>query len=54
MNGSIYLGSPAGESADGGRTWTSRERIKAVTSVSISPNGRFLAVGEVQSPPFLI
>lgn len=26
---------------------SSRERVKAVTSVSISPNGRFLAVGEV-------
>lgn len=30
------------------RAWSSRERIKAVTSVSISPNGRFLAVGEVR------
>lgn len=41
--------SPAGDWADssGSRTWTSRERIKAVTSVAISPNGRFLAVGEV-------
>lgn len=50
QNGSMYLGSLAGESADSGRTWTSRERIKAVTSVSISPNGRFLAVGEVCFP----
>lgn len=35
--------------ADGStsRTWSSRERIKAVTSVAISPNGRFLAIGEV-------
>jgi hypothetical protein len=41
--------SPAGDWIDssGSRTWTSRERIKAVTSVAISPNGRFLAVGEV-------
>lgn len=41
--------SPAGDWVDssGSRTWTSRERIKAVTSVAISPNGRFLAVGEV-------
>ncbi|KAI7968541.1 hypothetical protein EIK77_006560 [Talaromyces pinophilus] len=41
--------SPATDWADssGARTWTSRERIKAVTSVAISPNGRFLAVGEV-------
>ncbi|KAK2758340.1 hypothetical protein FQN54_004188 [Arachnomyces sp. PD_36] len=50
-NGSIYLGSPATESADGGRSWTSRERIKAVTSISISPNGRFLAVGETGYNP---
>lgn len=49
-NSSMYLGSPAGESAESGRTWSSRERIKAVTSVSISPNGRFLAVGEVCNP----
>ncbi|EEP81539.1 predicted protein [Uncinocarpus reesii 1704] len=27
------------------RTWSSRERIKAVTSVALSPNGRFLATG---------
>lgn len=41
--------SPSGEASDSGspRAWSSRERIKAVTSVSISPNGRFLAVGEV-------
>lgn len=42
-------GSPAGDWAGGGgsRTWSSREKIKAVTSVAISPNGRLLAVGEV-------
>ncbi|KAJ6155340.1 hypothetical protein N7470_005906 [Penicillium chermesinum] len=33
------------------RTLSSRERIKAVTSVSISPNGRFLAVGETGYNP---
>ncbi|CAL5869842.1 uncharacterized protein PFLUO_LOCUS4073 [Penicillium psychrofluorescens] len=33
------------------RTWSSRERVKAVTSVSISPNGRFLAVGETGYNP---
>ncbi|KAJ5666369.1 uncharacterized protein N7477_008817 [Penicillium maclennaniae] len=45
--------SPAGEASDGGspRAWSSRERIKAVTSVSISPNGRFLAVGETGYNP---
>jgi hypothetical protein len=31
----------------GSRTWTSRDRIKAATSVSLSPDGKFLAVGEV-------
>lgn len=30
------------------RGWSSRERIKSVTSVAISPNGRFLALGEVR------
>jgi hypothetical protein len=29
------------------RVWSSREKVKAVTSVAISPNGRFLALGEV-------
>lgn len=43
-------GSPSSEVADGSpRAWSSRERIKAVTSVSISPNGRLLAVGEVSA-----
>ena len=48
---SVPNGSPSGEAADNGspRAWSSRERIKAVTSVSISPNGRFLAVGEVST-----
>lgn len=46
-------GSPSSEAADNGspRAWSSRERIKAVTSVSISPNGRFLAVGETGYNP---
>ena len=44
LNVGSYRASP---SADGSDTWSSRERIKAVTSVDISPNGRFLAVGEV-------
>jgi hypothetical protein len=33
------------------KTWTSRERIKAATCLSISKDGRFLAVGEVRSNP---
>ncbi|KAJ5173572.1 uncharacterized protein N7500_001503 [Penicillium coprophilum] len=46
-------GSPSSEIIDSGspRGWSSRERIKAVTSVSISPNGRFLAVGETGYNP---
>ncbi|KAJ5123877.1 uncharacterized protein N7515_007702 [Penicillium bovifimosum] len=46
-------GSPSSESGDPGspRAWSSRERIKAVMSVSISPNGRFLAVGETGYNP---
>lgn len=31
------------------KTWTSRERIKAATCLSISRDGKFLAVGEVRS-----
>ncbi|CAG8062149.1 unnamed protein product [Penicillium olsonii] len=50
---SITNGSPSSEAGDAGspRGWSSRERIKAVTSVSISPNGRFLAVGETGYNP---
>jgi hypothetical protein len=31
------------------KTWTSRERIKAATAVSLSPDGTLLAVGEVRT-----
>jgi hypothetical protein len=34
----------------GQRTWSARERVKAATSVSLSPDGKFLAVGEVCEP----
>ncbi|CAI7622044.1 unnamed protein product [Penicillium bialowiezense] len=49
----IPNGSPSSEAGEAGspRGWSSRERIKAVTSVSISPNGRFLAVGETGYNP---
>ncbi|KAB8254434.1 WD40-repeat-containing domain protein [Aspergillus pseudonomiae] len=49
----ILNGSPANELAESNssRAWSSRERVKAVTSVSISPNGRFLAVGETGYGP---
>lgn len=44
-----HNGSPSSDVAESQspRGWSSRERIKAVTSVSLSPNGRFLAMGEV-------
>jgi hypothetical protein len=44
-----YNGSPSSEvvEAPSPRVWSSRERVKAVTSVAISPNGRLLALGEV-------
>ncbi|KAE8374174.1 quinon protein alcohol dehydrogenase-like superfamily [Aspergillus bertholletiae] len=50
---SILNGTPANELAESNssRAWSSRERVKAVTSVSISPNGRFLAVGETGYGP---
>ncbi|KAK2742811.1 hypothetical protein FQN57_005102 [Myotisia sp. PD_48] len=49
----LYSNSPINEwvETNGSRTWSSRERIKAVTSVSLSPNGRFLAVGETGYNP---
>ncbi|KAL4785182.1 WD40-repeat-containing domain protein [Aspergillus varians] len=51
-NGS-YNGSPSAEMAEAlsPRGWSSRERVKAVTSVAISPNGRFLALGETGYNP---
>ncbi|KAL5051450.1 hypothetical protein BDW71DRAFT_214295 [Aspergillus fruticulosus] len=50
-NGS-YNSSPSTETVDASpRVWSSRERVKAVTSVAISPNGRFLALGETGYNP---
>lgn len=34
-------------SGNGSKTWSARERVKAATCVSFSPDGRWLAVGEV-------
>jgi len=36
-----------GGTEDAGKTWSARERVKAATTVSFSPDGQFLAVGEV-------
>ncbi|KAL4741573.1 quinon protein alcohol dehydrogenase-like superfamily [Aspergillus similis] len=50
-NGS-YNSSPSTETVDASpRVWSSRERVKAVTCVAISPNGRFLALGETGYNP---
>ena len=48
-NGNIFNASPAADSSEGvgSRHWSSKERVKAVKCVSISPNGRLLAFGEV-------
>ncbi|KAL2872745.1 WD40 repeat domain-containing protein [Aspergillus lucknowensis] len=47
------LGSPSSEvvEATSPRVWSSKEKVKAVSSVAISPNGRFLAVGETGYNP---
>lgn len=44
-----FNGSPFAEIIDlhSPYSWSSREKVKAVTSVAISPNGRFLVLGEV-------
>ncbi|RAL17747.1 WD40 repeat domain-containing protein [Aspergillus homomorphus CBS 101889] len=49
----LHSGTPGSELADGHspRAWSSRERVKAVTSVAISPNGGLLAVGETGYGP---
>lgn len=45
------FGSPDCGSSSNSRTWTSRERIKAATCLSLSRDGRFLAVGETGYAP---
>ena len=46
---SVGAGSPIGDWGDSpsSRTWTARERIKTATCVGLSPDGNYLAVGEV-------
>ncbi|KAF8252289.1 WD40 repeat-like protein [Wilcoxina mikolae CBS 423.85] len=50
-----YSPSPAsstfGDDSPGGKTWTARERIKAATCLSFSPDGKWLAVGETGYNP---
>lgn len=43
--------SPDYNDSQASKTWTSRERIKAATCVSLSKDGRFLAVGETGYAP---
>ena len=50
--GATPTASPANDWSDspGGKSWSTRERIKAATCVSFSPDGKLLAVGEVSVP----
>ncbi|OAA41340.1 WD domain containing protein [Metarhizium rileyi] len=41
----------ASDPPSGSKTWTSRERIKAATCLALSPDGRYLAVGETGYAP---
>lgn len=51
--GASPLASPAVDWSDspGNKNWNVRDRIKAATCVSFSPNGKFLAVGETGYKP---
>ncbi|KAJ4297902.1 hypothetical protein N0V90_005801 [Kalmusia sp. IMI 367209] len=51
--GASPLASPANDWSDspGGKSWSARERIKAATCVSFSPDAKFLAVGETGYKP---
>jgi WD40 repeat protein len=44
-------GAPDWTDSPSSKTWTSRERIKTATCVALSPEGRFLAVGETGYAP---
>ena len=40
-----------GDDSSSSKTWTARERIKAATCLSLSPDGKWLAVGETGYSP---
>ncbi|KAK3902422.1 hypothetical protein C8A05DRAFT_15517 [Staphylotrichum tortipilum] len=48
---SLYNPSPDWPESPTSKTWTSRERIKAATCLSLSRDGRYLAVGETGYAP---
>lgn len=46
-----YSPTPVTDDSPGAKTWSARERIKAATSLSFSPDGKWLAVGETGYNP---
>ncbi|PWW77570.1 WD40 repeat-like protein [Tuber magnatum] len=44
----------SGEDSPSSRTWTARERIKAATCLSFSPDGKWIAVGETGYNPRIL
>ena len=53
IGGSSPLGTPGRDWSDspGGKSATAKDRVKAATSVALSPNGKWLAVGETGYKP---